>query len=295
MNPEVNYLRTTVEPIAYKYTVRLDRLLTEPSDFQEELYAIRSATENDVVHILINSVGGQDDTMKALLSAIQQSPAHIVTEIEGTCCSAATMVFLAGSEFIVSDDAEFMIHTSTFGTMGKENNVRQQVEFTAKSNARLMQKYYKDFLTDDEIQQCIDGKDFWMDADEIMQRLEVKISAMQQELEGGELVEVAVEAESELVEEISKKKKDFVFIVDGVVHEIATKCFYSGITNLWYESFMGYFDSVIKISEDQGKGYLKTTAEVLGVKFSHNIGVQKLAERIDEKVKEIQQSLIDNK
>ncbi|MGF2033664.1 ATP-dependent Clp protease proteolytic subunit, partial [Staphylococcus aureus] len=82
------------------------------------------------------------------------------------------MIFLNGDEFRVSDDAEFMIHTGAYGTRGKENNVRQQVEFFAKSNARLMYKYYKHFLTPEEIEAAIEGKDFWMNSDEIIERLE---------------------------------------------------------------------------------------------------------------------------
>lgn len=178
---EINYIRTQVEPIAHKYTIRLDRELSEPSDFQEELATIRMATENDIVHIIINSGGGRDDTMKAFLNTMNQSQAHIITEIESDCCSAVTMIFLNGDEFRVSDDAEFMIHTGAYGTRGKENNVRQQVEFFAKSNARLMYKYYKHFLTPEEIAAAIEGKDFWMNSDEIVERLEKRQKLFEEE------------------------------------------------------------------------------------------------------------------
>lgn len=260
---EINFIRTTAEPIAHKYTIRIDRTLEEPELFQEELLTIRQAGENDIVHILINSGGGRDDTMKAFLSAIQQSPAHVITEIEGTCCSAATMIFLAGSEFIVSDDAEYMIHTSSFGSAGKENNVRQQVEFLAKSNARLMRKYYKDFLTDVEIEQCIEGKDFWMDADEIMERLENKIKAMQEQdgLSDVEMTRDVMEAMSkeEILDLLFGEQDSDEAIING------------DISVLEELSFMYLEKDILGMKE---------TANNLKIKYPHNIGIDKLYEKI---------------
>lgn len=185
--PQVNNIRTQMEPISVKYTIRLDRDVSDPEDFQEELATIRAANQADVVHILINSGGGYLSTAKAFLNTLAQTDAHIITEIEGEACSAATLIFLAGHEYRVSDDATFMAHTSSYGYGGKESNVRQYVEHQAKANDRLLRKYYKHFLSDKEIDEVIEGKDIWMDADEIMERLEKRQSAMEDELGTGDM------------------------------------------------------------------------------------------------------------
>lgn len=239
---ETNYIRTQVEPIAHKYTIRIDRVLGEPEFFQEELATIRMANENDIVHILINSQGGRDDTMKAFLNVMAQCPTHIITEIESDCNSAATMIFLAGDEMRVTDDAEFMIHTGAYGTSGKEGNVRQQVEFFAKSNARLMKKYYKGFLTTSEIEEVINGKDMWMDSEEIVQRLNNRQEIL----------------DSEEVSEVS----DLVTIDKGA-YEIALS-----------DKFSRQFKAVYSL--------LKEVAHDNGIPVAHNIGIEKLLDRVKD-------------
>lgn len=178
---QVVNIRTMVEPMTHRYIVNLDRPITAPSDFQEEILTINSAMEGDVVHIYINSEGGELRTAKAILGAMHQSQAHIVTEITGECASAATLIFLAGHEYRVSDDAEFMIHTCSYGSVGKENNVRQHVDFVARVTGNLIRKYYKHFLNEEELELCIEGKDFWMDCDEVMERLEKRQALFQAE------------------------------------------------------------------------------------------------------------------
>ena len=175
-------IKTVVEPLALKYTIRLDRALTQPCDFQEEISTIRMTTPNDVIHILINSEGGSLSTMKAILSAMHQTEAHIITEIEGECCSALGPIFLSGHEYIVSDDAEFMAHDASYYYGGKQSNIKQYSDFQNKVVKKLFHKYYKNFLTDEEIDTCIEGKDFWMDSDEIMERLENRNSLMEEEI-----------------------------------------------------------------------------------------------------------------
>lgn len=167
----INYIRTQVEPLGFKYTVRIDRILEDPEEWQEEVATIRQAGEGDVVHLLINSGGGNVDTMKALISALAQSPAHIICEIEGTAASAASMIFLTGDEFRVSDDAEFMAHFVSYGSIGKGMDVKRHVEFTHRSAERLVRKYYNGFLTPEEIERMLEGEEFYMDCDEILTRL----------------------------------------------------------------------------------------------------------------------------
>lgn len=213
---EINYIRTQVEPISHKYTVRIDRDITEPSDFQEELATIRLAGEQDVIHLLINSGGGQLDTAKSFLTSLAQSPAHIITEIEGEACSAATLLFLAGDEFRVSDDASFMIHSASYGYYGKENNVRQYVEHQAKATERLLRKYYKGFLTEEEIVEVINGRDVWMDTDEIIERLEQRQKLFEDE-EAKSLQEIAAFEDEQLPREKleSLDKETLIRIITG--------------------------------------------------------------------------------
>ena len=110
--------------------------------------------------------------MGAFVKAIAETQAHVVGHIEHMCCSAATIIFLACHSYVVSDDCEFMVHTASLGYGGKQNNFYEFSTFNNKANERLMKKYYKDFLTEDEISQALKGADFWFDSEEVIKRLE---------------------------------------------------------------------------------------------------------------------------
>ncbi|AGH31949.1 ATP-dependent protease [Vibrio phage PWH3a-P1] len=313
MEQPVNFIRTQVEVISQKYTIRIDRPLTQASEFQEELATLRIAGPNDCVHILLNGPGGSDVVMKAFLNAMAQSEAHIITEIEGQCCSALTMIFLAGDEFRVSDDSEFMIHTGSFGYSGKENNVREFVEFNAKSNSRLMHKYYKHYLNPEEIDQCIAGKDFWMDADEIMERLENRMKLFQEE--EAQFME-SLEEDEQLVsvEEMQDWTKEEILAYlsgecDKLVEEAVGSKSYDKSLQIHSEFYKSYNlsspyslivhkDGRLEPSEDDEPFFrfsdiidelsikdLKNYADSLDVRYPHNISKNTLAQKLDEKVK----------
>lgn len=159
-------------PATFEHTIYIDEELVSPSEWRQELETIRSAQEGDYVHLRINSAGGSDVVMGAFVKAIAETQAHVVGHIEHMCCSAATIIFLACHSYVVSDDCEFMVHTASLGYGGKQNNFYEFSTFNNKANERLMKKYYKDFLTEDEISQALKGADFWFDSEEVIKRLE---------------------------------------------------------------------------------------------------------------------------
>ncbi len=161
-------------PIAFEHTIYIDEELVSPSEWRQELETIRTAQAGDTVHVRLNTVGGSDIVMGAFVKAIAETQAHVVGHIEHMCCSAGTIIFLACHSYVVSDDCEFMIHTASLGYGGKQNNFYEFSTFNNKANERLMRKYYKDFLTEEEINQALKGADFWFDSEEVIQRLETR-------------------------------------------------------------------------------------------------------------------------
>ena len=152
-------------PIAFEHTIYIDEELVSPSEWRQELETIRTAQAGDTVHVRLNTVGGSDVVMGAFVKAIAETQAHVVGHIEHMCCSAGTIIFLACHSYVVSDDCEFMIHTASLGYGGKQNNFYEFSTFNNKANERLMRKYYKDFLTEEEINQALKGADFWFDSE----------------------------------------------------------------------------------------------------------------------------------
>lgn len=132
---------------------------------------IKTATPNDTIMIYLNTPGGNLSTTIQIISAIEQSAARVITSLEGEVCSAGTMLFLAGHEKIVNNNTSFMIHNYSHGPFGKGHEVAQRVKFTEKYFRTLARSFYKDFLTTEEIEEVCNGKDMWMEAEEVRERL----------------------------------------------------------------------------------------------------------------------------
>jgi ATP-dependent protease ClpP protease subunit len=163
---------------------------------------IRHASETDVVKIYINSPGGNVFTAIQFMRALKESSAKVVMSVEGECASAATMIFLCGDSFEVSEHSMFMFHNYSSGVFGKGGEMFDQLKHERKWSASLLQDVYKDFLTETEIGSILDNKDIWMSGDEVIDRLKLKKAVIESEEED--------ESQEEEQEEVEVKAKEAV-------------------------------------------------------------------------------------
>lgn len=295
-------------PIAYTHDIFIDKELVQPLDWRLELDTIRNASPNDIVNLRINCPGGSDMVMGAFVKAIAECQGHVVGHIEHTCASAATIIFLACHEFIVSDDAEFMVHTSSLGYGGKQNNFNEYAIFVNKSNERLMRKYYEGFLSQEEIDLTLKGADLWMNSEEVIERLQNKIeketedepepltrevaeNLSKEELinmmfgeEEGALLETTEDAIAEGDEDIILKPihtwteyivlwehvetKEMLFEIYGIEYNVGT--------NGWIS---GFVPNVLEIGE------ARDACEDMNIEFSKSNTKQQLCNKIRDEVK----------
>lgn len=132
---------------------------------------MKSSEAHDTVFIYINSTGGNLYTAVQILSAINTCPAKVVTSLEGRACSAATFIFLAGDVKMVNPNCTFMIHNYSQTTSGKGNEIRNQINYMSTFFDELSKDMYKNFLTDEEIKQVINGDDIWLTSSDVLSRL----------------------------------------------------------------------------------------------------------------------------
>lgn len=157
--------------IGQLYTFYLVGEITIPDDYVEWYEVIRNATENDIIKIHINSPGGNLYTAIQLMRVMSESQANILTSVEGACMSAATMVFLSGDLFEISDHSMFMFHNYSGGTIGKGGEMYDNIMYERKWSDKFMRSVYAGFLTDDEITSILENKDIWMEPEEVFKRL----------------------------------------------------------------------------------------------------------------------------
>jgi ATP-dependent protease ClpP protease subunit len=144
----------------------------DAEEYIEWFDTIRNASEIDTIRIYINSPGGDLYTTLQFLRVMSDTPATIVTSVEGACMSAATMIFLHGHTHEITPHSLFMFHNYSAGTFGKGGEMYDQLQFERKWSENFMRAVYRDFLAEDEIQSMLNNRDIWMTSDEVAQRLE---------------------------------------------------------------------------------------------------------------------------
>lgn len=155
--------------------------IESPEEYIQWFDTIRHAGETDVIKIYINSPGGDVFTTIQFMRALKETPANVVMSVEGVCASAATMIFLCGDSFEVSEHSMFMFHNYSSGVFGKGGEMFDQLKHEREWSAKLLKEVYKDFLTETEINSILDNKDIWMDGEEVIKRLNVKKAALEAE------------------------------------------------------------------------------------------------------------------
>ena len=151
-------------------TLHLDENIQEPSYYRGIVDELMGLTQNDSVQILINSHGGDYYGMLTLIESIRNTEADVLAVITGMAASAASIIALSCPSLMICDGATMMIHSLSYGTFGKESDVRSYTQFMTKQTDKLIRQTYDGFLTKQEIDEVIQGREIWFDAEEIRER-----------------------------------------------------------------------------------------------------------------------------
>lgn len=94
---------------------------------------------NDIIELVINSLGGDDDAMMAIHDAIVNSKAEVVTIGTGMVCSAATLVLVCADKRKATENCWAMIHKGATTLSGDED----QIQAGAELHKCISDKYWK--------------------------------------------------------------------------------------------------------------------------------------------------------
>ena len=154
------------------FSFSIDEPILGPKYYRQVVEELQNLGENDEVQIRINSPGGQLDGLVTLVEAIRMTDADVLAIITGRCHSAASMLALSCPNVAVTPNANMMIHYVSFGSVGKAADIVGHVQHTTKYAEMIFRRCYRNFLTETEMQEVIAGKEIWLLAEEIEQRLE---------------------------------------------------------------------------------------------------------------------------
>lgn len=174
--------------VAQRVIIPIDSAVREAAYYRLVCSKIEEMSENDTVEFHINSPGGDLSGLTSLLHSISSTEAETIAVITGDCHSAASLLALSCDAVVVGRFANMLVHSVQFGTHGKGYDVYSQVLHINKHAEDIFKSCYRYFLTEQEMQEVLKGRELWLSRDEINQRLTVKyetIHTLQKEAEQG--------------------------------------------------------------------------------------------------------------
>lgn len=155
--------------------------IEEPAVYGELCHKLRTAEKGDTFTIHLNTPGGMIDSAAMIIDAIKQSKAKVAARLTGTVASAGTIIALACDTLEVADHTAWMSHNYSGGLSGKGHEMKARQEFIDKSLESTFREIHAGFFTDDELKSLIDGKDFWLSKEEVLERWSYKVGRAKRE------------------------------------------------------------------------------------------------------------------
>jgi len=147
--------------------------LEMPNEYNEAHYVLMTAEEYETVDIYINCPGGVVDTAFYLHDSITNCKARTTAILSGTVASGGTIITMACDAIKIAPFTQFMIHNySAHGISGKGHEIKDYVKFNDAELNKAFKEIYGTFLTGKEIQEIIDGKDYWLNRQDVYDRWE---------------------------------------------------------------------------------------------------------------------------
>ena len=162
----------TVSMTVNSYVIFIDQEIGDPDRYRDVVQVLATAGENDHVNFVVNSPGGRLDSMGQIIDAIGVCAADVSCTVLGAAYSAASMLACMIPDCQISDSAEFMIHTASYGSVGTTPNIKNHTDFVHRQISRLIDQCYGGFLTPEEIEQVKNGREYWFDATEARERMQ---------------------------------------------------------------------------------------------------------------------------
>lgn len=156
------------------YEFYLSGEIKESQEYIQWFNTIRNANAEDIVYIHVNSYGGDFFTAIQFVRVLRETSAPVVVSIEGLCCSGATLILMSASRYEISPHSLFMFHNASMASVGKVGEVYNHITAFKVLVEKLLREVYNDFFTPTELQELLDGKDFYMGSEEATKRLNIR-------------------------------------------------------------------------------------------------------------------------
>lgn len=122
-----------------------------------------------VIHIRINSMGGEIFHGAAIFNAIRNCPAEVHTWNDGVCASMAAIIWMAGKKRHMAKNALLMLHSASAICWGNAADMRNMAEMLDQFDSSLIIGAADAVgATEEELRtNYFDGKDHWLNFNDV--------------------------------------------------------------------------------------------------------------------------------
>lgn len=153
------------EATIYVYGAIGDYYGIDPQSFVRELGAIAAS----IIHLRINSPGGDVFAARAMKTALEQHSAKVIAHIDGLAASAASFLMLAADEIEISEGAFVMIHQPWTYAVGSADELRASADVLDKVGLAIVGDYVRRTgKSEDEVLAWMKAET-WFTADEAIE------------------------------------------------------------------------------------------------------------------------------
>lgn len=127
--------------------------------------ALADYRDASVIHLRIDSPGGDVFAGRAMEQLISEHPARIISHVDGFAASAASYVARSAPEVHISKGGMFMIHKAWTWTYGNADEIRKDAELLDMIDETLIKTYAEKTRQDpDQLREWITAET-WMNAE----------------------------------------------------------------------------------------------------------------------------------
>jgi len=119
-----------------------------------------------VIHLRVNSPGGDVFAARAMEQAIRQHQSKVIVHVDGYAASAATYIALAGDEIEIADGGFFMVHQSWTWAMGNATDLDKTAQLLRQIDDTIVRTYAKRTSLDEAQLRDMLAAETWIGAED---------------------------------------------------------------------------------------------------------------------------------
>lgn len=170
-------------PSPQSFIYYIDEEIESPSNYRELMHILDNMSPMDELSLVINCYGGYLHTTTMLSNAIRTTQGHVIGTLNGVGMSGGSILFLSCQSWKVLPHSTLMAHSSSGGDYGKLGDRHLSLSSSKEQLTSLYHDVYRGFFTEVEIDNILDGKDYYVQYEEILTRLDAMVDIFEAELE----------------------------------------------------------------------------------------------------------------